>query len=89
MIVWKPSDVEKRFERLLSRGFLVITDKPASLTEVTGQCDARGRLASAITFATRSGSIEEILAYIRDDVEGFSFSDDRGIELAGLYGEHQ
>jgi hypothetical protein len=89
MVVRKPFNIEKRFERQLSRRFPVITDKPSSLTGLMEQCDAQGRPASVISFVTKSGGIEEILAYIRDHVEGFSFFDDRGIEGAGLYGEHQ
>jgi hypothetical protein len=89
MVVRKPSDIEKRFERLLSRRFLVITDKPARLAELIGHCHAQGRFASLISFVTKSGSIEEILSYIRDHVEGFSFFDDRGIVVGGLYGEYQ
>ncbi len=79
MIVLTPDDVKLRFGPLFSRKLLVMVDKTAGLAEFLEQCHARGTIEWDGMNRSRAGGAVASCAVLWGN---------RGIEAAGLYGEH-
>ena len=93
MITLTPDGVKKCFAPLRSRKYLVMIDESAGLAEIIEQYRARGtiewdamnrcRAGGVVTGCSVEGNAMTLRARIGTVLRG-----NKGIEAAGLYGEH-